>query len=249
MLNLIEQGYEQACGIYCIHNLKTNKNYIGQTNEGFFKRFNRHAGALKKGTHFNKHLQRAFNLYGTDSFIFYVVKKLESPDEIDEAEKYFIREFNSINNGYNILEGGGGMSGANHPFFGKKHSEETKRLLSELHKGMRTGPLNNFYGEDHSGEKNGFYGKKHDEETCKKMSEIKKAQIETNEEYHAKVCEASKKGAAASALVNNRKVICNETGEVFESITEAALRTGAPRTKIPMVCLGKRKHAGGFSWS
>ena len=50
------------------------------------------------------------------------------------------------------------FAGENNPMYGKKHSEETRKKMSEHH-------------ADVSGENNPFYGKKHSEETRKKMSD------------------------------------------------------------------------------
>lgn len=50
----------------------------------------------------------------------------------------------------------GKMQGENNPFYGKQHSEESKRKMSENHADM-------------SGENNPFYGKKHTKEAKKKM--------------------------------------------------------------------------------
>lgn len=47
----------------------------------------------------------------------------------------------------------------------------------------------------------------------------------------------------------NKKVICVETGQVFDCMLEAqawcGLKSHAP---IALCCQGKRKHAGGYSW-
>ena len=51
------------------------------------------------------------------------------------------------------------MSGEGNPFYGKHHTEETKKKISESRKGK------------HSGEEHHFYGKHHTEEELKKMSE------------------------------------------------------------------------------
>lgn len=54
------------------------------------------------------------------------------------------------------------MSGNKNPFYGKKHSERTKRIISEKNKGMngRKGSENPMYNKGHlvSGENNGMYG-------------------------------------------------------------------------------------------
>ncbi len=45
-----------------------------------------------------------------------------------------------------------------------------------------------------------------------------------------------------------RAVKCGD-GRVFFSITEAALHTGASRSKIVECCRGRRNKSGGLTWS
>lgn len=55
--------------------------------------------------------------------------------------------------------------------------------------------------------------------------------------------------AAKATEARKKKVRCIETGEVFESATDAARKI--PRTsqaKISMVCSGKRNTCGGYHW-
>lgn len=72
--------------------------------------------------------------------------------------------------------------GKNNPFYGKHHTEETKKKLSELHKGKKlseetkkkiskktSGKNHPMYGK--TGENSPCYGKKHSKETKRKMSE------------------------------------------------------------------------------
>ncbi len=54
------------------------------------------------------------------------------------------------------------FKGEKNPFYGKQHSEETRKKISEIRKGKNYGP----FGENHP-----MYGKRHSEETRKKMSE------------------------------------------------------------------------------
>lgn len=45
-----------------------------------------------------------------------------------------------------------------------------------------------------------------------------------------------------------KKVLCVETGIVFESVNEASRKTSIFHYNISMVCNGKRKTAGGYHW-
>lgn len=84
------------------------------------------------------------------------------------------------------------IKGKNNPFYGKKHSQRTRRILSKLAT-KRTGELNPFYGKKHSEEtrrilsikakerflngKNPMEGRNHSEETRRKISEMKKGKV------------------------------------------------------------------------
>ena len=46
----------------------------------------------------------------------------------------------------------------------------------------------------------------------------------------------------------SKKVLCIETGEVFESMMDAHRKTGINPSHISKVCLDKGKTAGGFQW-
>ena len=90
--------------IYKITNLVNGKVYIGQTINKK-DRWCSHKSKLKHNRHDNKHLQRAWNKYGKDNFTFEI---LEYTEDYNEAEKRYIRLYNSDNIifGYNIMQGG-----------------------------------------------------------------------------------------------------------------------------------------------
>lgn len=102
-------------GIYCIRNKINNKRYIGQS-DNLNNRWKRHKSDLKCGTHFNRHLQSAYDKYGLDNFEFIILEKC-SIELLDEREVFWIDYYDSKNNGYNLAEGGLGCRGY-------KHSEE-----------------------------------------------------------------------------------------------------------------------------
>ena len=79
---------EKISGIYCIENIINNKKYIGLTND-VYRRKCEHFSHLRCGTHKNSHLQHAWNMYGEDNFIFYILEKC-GIDIIDERERHYI---------------------------------------------------------------------------------------------------------------------------------------------------------------
>lgn len=88
------------------------------------------------------------------------------------------------------------MTPENNPFFNKKHSDETKKHLSDVRKGKRPN--------------NGFIS--HSEQTKKKMSKVRK-ELYKNNNFRKKM-----------SLANQLRIsiICNETNEFFNSIKDAA---------------------------
>lgn len=122
--------------IYKITNLVNGKVYIGQTTQNFARRKGEHIYRFKTGERDHK-LYLAMRKYGKDSFKFEVLCCALKPEYLDELEISFIKEYNSFNRGYNMTCGGNGVS------------EETKRKLSEIHKG-RDAYWARVYGENHA---------------------------------------------------------------------------------------------------
>lgn len=93
--------------IYQIENLVTHESYIGQTID--FKRRKRdHINNLKNNQHDNPKLQNAWNKYGEQEFHFRVWEfNIESSKELNKLECEYIKKYDSLNNGYNLVPGGG----------------------------------------------------------------------------------------------------------------------------------------------
>lgn len=246
----IPNNIKMNSGIYCISNVIDDKKYIGQTTEGFYSRYLRHNNLLKNNIHFNVHLQRAYNKYGSDNFEMSVVEICNDESKIAQLEEKWISEFRSKYECYNTLSGGPTMKTTNNPFYGKKHTTESKKKMSEARTGKYTGELNNFYGADHSGKNNGFFGHKHTEESRKKMSKTKaKMYVGKGNPFYGK----HHTQEAREKMKNNRKnaarkVMCIETGIVYDSIKIAAKETNTCARSISAVCCGKRNKANGLHW-
>ena len=110
--------------IYQIENLKTGKSYIGQT-INFNKRKNKHLSELRRNKHNNCKLQNAFNVYGEQEFHFrYWEFEIKNQEELDRLECEYIEKFDSIENGYNIMPGGGVL-----PLNQKTNNEDIIKFL------------------------------------------------------------------------------------------------------------------------
>lgn len=107
------KDYEIICGVYSITNKLNNKKYIGKS-DNIYVRWDEHRKDLNKGVHHNKHLQRAWNKYGEENFIFEIVEKCKNDDIAYQRERYWVRYYDSFKNGYNMNEGGTGGLGYTH---------------------------------------------------------------------------------------------------------------------------------------
>ena len=113
-------------GIYCIENLINGKKYIGQSAD-ISMRLSKHKSELRGNYHINKHLQSSWNKYGEDNFKFEILLYCE-PFELTRYEQFFV-DLYTPEILYNIcLE-------CVDSTLGTKRSEDTKKKLSESHKG------------------------------------------------------------------------------------------------------------------
>lgn len=140
------ESISKKSGIYQIRNLINGKIYVGSS-INLRKRMKDHFRDLRNNRHANQHLQKAYNKYGLDKFVFEVLEYVEK-DMLLEREQYYIDTLNVVNEGYNICPVAihtdnyvwtsaqkQNRCGANNPMFGKHLSEENKKRLSEIHKG------------------------------------------------------------------------------------------------------------------
>lgn len=112
-----------GCGIYRIFHKETGKSYIGQS-INIENRVWRHFHYLKKGTHSNCHLQRAFTLYGFDNFSWQILETCEE-SMLTDREIYWIDTLDFCFGVYNLAK----------PENGQMVSEETRAKISNALKG------------------------------------------------------------------------------------------------------------------
>ncbi len=148
--------------IYKTTNKINGKSYIGQTVHSLRQRKHGHVSAalsVRDTTYFH----RALRKYGSENFSWEILQECDTIEELNQLEIFYIGYYNTFgNNGYNLTVGG--KSG----LVGFKHTDESKRKMSEAQK-----------------------GKKLSEETKRRMSKVQKNKV-VSKETRRKISEGHK---------------------------------------------------------
>lgn len=145
--------------VYKITNKQNGKMYVGQTKQSLRRRFTCHiVEAMRGGS--TSIIHNAIRKYGKDAFEIELLQECRSFEELDDAERKWIAELNTIApNGYNIEVGGcrnrAPMSEATRAklreiqkhrspewqekirYAARNRSPEWRKRLSESHKGLK----------------------------------------------------------------------------------------------------------------
>lgn len=125
-------------GVYAILHVESNKMYIGSSHD-CMKRYAYHRFQLNNNTHFNSHLQNAWNKYNEEAFELIILEEINE-NFLLKREQYYLDTL-GINTLYNIATDCI-ASMRNHDFslqhrlkiaiskFGKPRSLETKTKIS-----------------------------------------------------------------------------------------------------------------------
>lgn len=217
MTTLVENNYT----VY-MHLFPNGKRYVGITGQSLKERWRVNGNGYKP----QKLVYRAIQKYKWENVKHIIVAEKLSVDEAGELEKSLISKYNTTNPSFGYNQS---IGGENSPI-GVKRSEETRKKLSESHKGK-------YFGD----------GKCHlTEEQKQRLREINRGK--TVSEEVKKILSEKNKGRKPSALaiqrvkeVCNKPVICIETGKRYDSATIAAKETGVPRNTITRHCRGEVK--------
>lgn len=230
--------FPDESGIYRCLCLENDCSYVGQAQSLLIRQYH-HTSALNCNKHQNQYLQRSWNKYGPDAFVWEVLE-LCPVEDLDEREIFWIEELDSFKHGFNCTAGGGGLRGykqsdetkAKHAavtrsiWTPERRARQSERMRDPNSPARLVGPRNPAYGKDHSGAKNGMYGRHHTE-----------AANELNRQAHL-----------GRKNTNSKPVICVETNTFYWSMGEAKRATGCDDTTITRCCRGIKKTCCGYHW-
>jgi group I intron endonuclease len=142
--------------IYKITNQLNSKCYIGWTSQPLEKRWDQHKKTAQKNQD-NRPFYNAIRKYGIDVWNLETLEILPTKEIAKQQEVHYIKLFESYDTGYNATLGGDGNNGIKMSpesniarsnalkgipkdydrMAGKSHSEESRKAISESHKGMK----------------------------------------------------------------------------------------------------------------
>lgn len=105
--------------IYKITNSVNGRLYIGST-VNYLRRRQTHKSQLRKNKHHSPLLQRSWNKYGEDKFIFEIIEEVDVSNDLLKREQYWIDKISPVLNCLKIVGSP----------LGRKTSDETKNKIS-----------------------------------------------------------------------------------------------------------------------
>lgn len=208
--------------IYKWTNKINGKIYIGQTTKSLADRVRMHVNTASAGS--TVPLHNAIRKYGIESFIIEVVEKAVSLEELNRLEIKYILEYNCLApRGYNLKAGGD-----NHHWHPNSREKARKSAKARMTK-------------DNGAQWSQVLAK--GRESLKGKDPWNKGKKATSEA----ILNQSKAHIGQPAW-NKTALYCVETGELFSSIKEAAIKLNLQSSKICNVLKGKRKHTGGLTF-
>lgn len=135
--------------VYLITCNVSGKHYVGITTSTLPRRWSQHKSNAKHGR--RGKLYSAIRKYGLQNFAIEQIATANTRDELTAKEQFFIKQYDSFVNGYNLTCGGDGSSGwvpgesfrkrrseltagSKNPFFNQRHTDSARARMSLLMK-------------------------------------------------------------------------------------------------------------------
>jgi group I intron endonuclease len=223
---------DKITGIYKITN-KTNGNFYIGSSVDISRRWKKHTTLLRSNSHYNSHLQNAWNLYGEENFFFEIVETCIKENMVEREQSYI----DNLNPTYNVSKNAAAF------MLGVKRSESFKENLSILKKGNK-----NFLGKTHSDKtkaKLSIQKLGNDWNKGKPCKEETKIKIGIANKGHTTTQETRKKiGKPVTQFTKSGVFIAS-----YDTAREAGSKNNTNYKHICSCCKGKRKTTGGYQWA
>lgn len=157
----------KTIGVYCILNKVNEKRYVGSS-ANIEHRWFCHRRELETNKHGNMYLQNSYNKHGSEQFHYFMLEYCSENECVIKEQEWidFFQPFGE--KGYNISPTAGSV-------LGLKHSEQSKKNMSEAHKGYVMPE------EQKKKISDAHKGRPKSEETKRKLSEAHKGKIISEE--------------------------------------------------------------------
>jgi group I intron endonuclease len=251
------------------------KIYIGQTILEFDRRLSGHKCDSKR---YNSHMNKAIRKYGIDAFEKEVLLTIDTNEtnifnHLDALEIYFIKSYDSFNNGYNGNTGGRKNFKISEEvrsyFIGRTVTEETKEKLRQINTGKKLSDATKLkisikgIGRVVSQETRDKIGLKHKGkklslaqiESIRNSNLGKKQSLETIEKRVSKLRgvkrdeSAMKKLRIFSLKPVNQYSINGDFIREWECARDVSRELGYNYKNISATCSGNQKSHKGFKWA
>ncbi len=224
-------------GIYKITNTVNGKVYIGQS-LNIQKRW----WTESKKQEVNPHLKASFLKYGINCFCFEVLKEFSKNEDtallrkkLNLYETTYIAIYQSNNEEYGYNKTSGGRNNW-------VISDDSRKRISEAQRGKKQSK------ETIEKRKQSNQGFRHSKETKRTLSEIKKGtkHSEETKKHFSEIRRGISRPKEWYSYLP--KILCVETGEIFDNASVAGRYINKGPAKILDVCKGQRKTAYSFHW-
>jgi len=216
------------------HTTPSNKVYIGITSMPTAKRWKN-----GKGYECCTAFARAIQKYGWQNIAHEILADGLGKDEACEMEKSLIKHYQADDpaHGYNLTSGG--------EHYLATDAVKDKERLAQIS-----------YYESHPEARRAISerqkGRKASDNTRQKMSDARKQYLASHPQSVAPFVNAIKGKKRSNEFcnhlseINKTRVLCEETGQVFESVEAAAAWVGVCRTSVSNALTGRSKTAAGY---
>lgn len=207
--------------IYLVTNIITGHQYVGQTGLTIEQRWKRHCDCVRRNEHPDLPLYKAIKKYGVENFIVSQIEECNN-NLLNEREIYWIKYYDTYNNGYNATIGG--------EFIRKYDSQEIVDLFLSGKSRKEVAKIIGCSIQAVSYNLNAKLDKEY----------LLRRQYEQQAKTLSKT--SPNKRAIAQFDMNNQLLA------TYESAKEAERQTGIDHSQIAAVCKGKRRQTHNYIW-